>query len=526
MLTALCLEVVTATGQSLFHKRYGSDFMDRANMAIETADGNYIVAGTTLGFGSSSNAVIMKLNDQGDPIWTRDYAGINADEIFDLFENDQGQILACGGTNSQGVGNWDGFVMKLDSSGSMLWGRTYGNEYADVLYKIHEDTDGGYIVAGYAQPTDGLGDVGTNLLKLDPMGEVVWNIYVPNGWSTQGGGWYPVDVEIMPDGKYLFTSCSYSNGNQLNFWCFSTTGQLVWAKSYWVRSQGHRLAVDPSGNIYVTCLRLEGGVALSVDVAVLKLDASGNALWFKSYGGTYTEFVRDIVMTSDGSPIICGFTNSSGNGDYDAFLLKIDPAGSAQWCRTYGTVWSDFPNSISATADNGIIMAGESYSYGTDPDSMKMYVVRTDSVGNASCNSSAWPLIQLNDIAGVEIPLELDVLAPQQTAITWASNYRVFTTTSICGATPVGELQNMHVGISAYPNPFHGDLVVTIPEGTRSTVVLRVVDLVGRLVYADGFKNASDGRERTLDLGGLSSGVYVLKALVDERSTSIRIVKE
>lgn len=525
-LGALCLCLVEpVAGQSLFHMRYGSEFMDRANTAIETSDGNYVVAGTTLGFGSSSNAVVMKLNGQGDPIWIRDYSGINADEVFDLIENDQGQILVCGGTNSQGVGNWDGFVMKLDSSGSMLWGRTYGNEYADLLFKIHEDTDGGYIVTGYAQPI-AAGPVyeGATLIKLDSVGGVVWNNYVPYGWTAQGGGWYPLDVEILPDSNYLFTTCTSWNGNQLNFYCFSTTGQLLWSKALWVRSQGHKLAVDPMGNIYVTCYEDEG-VALSVDLAVLKMDASGNILWFKSYGGTYYEMARDILMSSDGSPVICGVTNSAGSGDYDAFLLKLDNNGSVQWCRTYGTVWPDVPTSISQTADNGFIMAGETYSYGTDPDSLKMYVVRTDSMGNTSCNSSAWPLTQLNDTVASEVPLAIDTLAPQQTSIGWASNYRVFTTTSICGPTQVMEVHDDQVAITAHPNPFQGNLVVVIPAGTKSSVVLRVLDLFGRVVFTDSGVSAREGIERTVDLSNLSNGIYFLEALMDQRTTSIRIIK-
>ncbi len=524
--TAVSVQVATVTGQSQFHMRYGSDFMDISNKAIETAGGDHLVAGTTLGFGSASNAVLMKLDDQGAPIWIRDYAGINSDEIFDMFETSQGEIVVCGGTSSEGVGSWDGFVMKLDSAGNMLWGRTYGNEYGDLFYAIREDPNGGYIATGYAQTTDFPTTLGSVLVKLDPMGMVIWSRFIPNGWVPQGGGNYPLDVAIMPDSSYLYTTCSYNNGNILNFYNFSNTGQLLWSKAYWVRSQGHKLAVDSLGNIYVTCLRLDGGVAMSVDMAVLKMDATGNVLWHKSYGGTYGELPRDIVIASDGNPVICGVTNSDGNGGDDAFLLKIDGGGSVQWCRTYGTVWTDVPASVHQTADEGFILAGVTYAYGTNTDSLKMHVIRTDSIGNTTCNSAPWPLIQLNDTVTVETPLAVDTLALQQTAITWASNYRTFYATSICGATLVTELGEDQARITVHPNPFQGSVVVTLPEGTGNSVELRVVDLVGRVVHAESGIDARKGSARTIQLENLSAGVYVLQVMLDERPRSIRIVKE
>jgi hypothetical protein len=514
-----------AYGQGTFNKRYGSMFMDYANRAIETSQGDHLVVGRSFGFGSASNAVVMKLDAMGEPIWTRDYAGINADEAFDVLENKAREILVCGGTFSQGAGNWDGFIMKLDSTGNMLWGRTYGNEYGDIIYKLIEAGSGGYLSLGYAQSPSVSGSQGTLLMKLDANGDVLWERYVLDGWTPQQQGWHPHDVALFPDGDILLTSLNSANGNHLNLWRITSTGQVVWSRAYFVRSQGHRLAVDGAGNIYVTCLELEG-VALSLDMAVLKLDGSGNVLWFKSYGGTYMDKARDIIIASDGDPVICGLTNSSGHGDYDAFLLKINGNGAVQWCKTYGGVWPDIPGSLHETHDRGFIMAGETYSFGTNPDSLKMYVVRTDSLGNTSCNSMDWELIQMDGSVTPLTPMILSALQQQQGSITWPSNHRTFSTASICDVTSISGSGERDARISVHPNPFDRSIGVSLPQGSNAGIEIRVTDLLGRAVFEYRDPPTLLTGTRNFDLGHLPSGVYLMVVRIDEQASTLRIVKE
>jgi hypothetical protein len=94
------------------------------------------------------------------------------------------------------------------------------------------------------------------------------------------------------------------------------------------------------------------------DAWVLKLDSAGTVAWQKTYGGMVNEYARSIHQTADGGYIVAGNTHSFGAGDADAWVLKLDSAGAVTWQKTYGGAGGDYANSIQQTSDGGYIVAG------------------------------------------------------------------------------------------------------------------------------------------------------------------------
>src|ERR1043166_6011289 len=72
------------------------------------------------------------------------------------------------------------------------------------------------------------------------------------------------------------------------------------------------------------------------DVYVMKTDAGGNILWDKSFGGNSPDYAYSMIQSEDGNYIITGFTQSFSGGDYDVYLLKIDPSGNKIYEKTLG----------------------------------------------------------------------------------------------------------------------------------------------------------------------------------------------
>lgn len=60
----------------------------------------------------------------------------------------------------------------------------------------------------------------------------------------------------------------------------------------------------------------------------MKLDSSGNQQWAKTYGGTGAEEAMVIQLTSDDGYVVAGFTASFGAGNYDFWVMKLDPNGA------------------------------------------------------------------------------------------------------------------------------------------------------------------------------------------------------
>ncbi len=140
---------------------------------------------------------------------------------------------------------------------------------------------------------------------------------------------------------------------------------LLWSTNYggWLKDEGS--AVCPTG---------DGGYAAAgstysfgegdFDIYFLRVNADGDTLRTRTFGGTLTEYGHDICRTFDGGFVIVGSTTSSGAGKEDVYLLKIDEFGSKLWSRTYGGAANDEGWSVRQTRDSGFIVCGTTESYG------------------------------------------------------------------------------------------------------------------------------------------------------------------
>ena len=102
----------------------------------------------------------------------------------------------------------------------------------------------------------------------------------------------------------------------------------------------------------------------SADVWVLKLDASGNVVWQKTYGGPSYDQGNSIRQTADGGYIVAGTTASFGAGGYDVWLLRLDGSGGITWQKTYGGVSGDYTyGSVAEIAGGGFVVSAMTHSF-------------------------------------------------------------------------------------------------------------------------------------------------------------------
>lgn len=496
----LTLVTVTSFSQAQFNFRYGSPLYDRARKTIQTKDGNYIVIGTTNGFGSAGNAFMMKVGANGNILWLKDYTGINEEEAHDVIELSNGNLVLCGATRSYGAGSIDAFVMETDDAGNMLWAKAYGNIYGEIFYRIlpiSKSEGDGFYVTGFAQKVPGHTE-GTVLLKLDASGNILWNKWISAFCGV--GDYFNLDLIAISSGGVLLTSSAC--GTSILSWKFSPSGNLVWSNKYTAVfggfSQGMSILEDIVGDIYF-CSNLNDAFA-SVDIAVLKLQSNGNIVWLKKYGGTYADWGKSISTTKDGGLIISGKSNSAGNGDYDACLIKLDQSGSVQWAKEYGTVWYNIPANAVQTTDNGYIMTGQTFSFGTTMDSSKVWLVKTDSVGQSSCHSISWTPNQGTDSVSVTTTLIPDTINLQVNSITWTVNPRSFYEFNECSPTEIDWI-TANESFNVYPNPFSTQITFSLADNEPTTTSL--YNFLGQQVLKQTFTNST-----TINTEQLADGIY------------------
>jgi hypothetical protein len=138
--------------------------------------------------------------------------------------------------------------------------------------------------------------------------------------------------------------------------------------------------IQTSDGGYAIAGKTESSGAGQADVYVVKLDAHGNLQWTKTIGGENEDWGRSLIQTSDGGYAIAGYTKSFGAGEDDVYVVKLDAKGNLQWTKTIGGKKRDRGSSLVQTSDGGYAIAGFTDSFGAGETDV--YVVKLDAKGN------------------------------------------------------------------------------------------------------------------------------------------------
>ncbi len=161
-------------GSLAWAKIFGGTKSDYAFSITQTADGGYAVAGWTYSFGAGqADLLILKLSQDGSLSWARTFGGANNDYSSSIIQTTDGGYAVVGSTYGSGIGNWDILLLKINSSGSVVWAKVLGGTNADEAYSITQTTDGGYAVVGHTM-SFGSGSYDYMVLKLNPDGSIAW----------------------------------------------------------------------------------------------------------------------------------------------------------------------------------------------------------------------------------------------------------------------------------------------------------------------------------------------------------------
>ncbi len=369
---------VSAFG-STWARSYGGSLQDVGRSIQETSDGGFIVSGYTSSYGAGNyDSWVLKLNADGNVTWQNTYGGSGEDKALSIQETSDGGFIVAGYTSSYGAGNYDYWVLKLDADGNVTWQKTYGGPDYDIASSIQETSDGGFIVAG-STTAFGVGNWDW-VLKLDANGNVTWQ-------KTYGGSGDDIVSSIQETSGGGFIMAGYNTtfgaGNN-DYWVLKldTNGNVTWQRTYGGSDSDVAYSIQETsdGGFIVAGSTYSYGAGNN-DSWVLKLDADGNVTWQRTYGGSGFDGAHSIQETSDSGFIVAGSTSSYGTGTSDSWVLKLDADGNVIWQKTYGgSPNSDYVLSIQETSGGGFIMAGYTYSYGAG--SHDSWVLKMDANGS------------------------------------------------------------------------------------------------------------------------------------------------
>ncbi len=341
---------MSESGQLVWEKSYGGKGSDYLQSVVMTAEGGYILGGTS---NSSKEEGIKKEDCRGgndywviktDPLgnieWERTFGGSGQDDLTAVIRTYDGGYLLGGSSNSsmpydnkilndkksKGYGGMDYWLIKLDNKGNEEWQQTYGGNYSDILKSISTTKDGGYIVGGYSNSDMGgsksvsnYGDGGDFwILKLDEFGVIEWE-------QSIGGS---EDDQIST----IFQT--------------SDLGYMVGGSS-------------ASGPGYSKTSGNKNGS----DLWILKLDIDGAIKWQETYDIGVADILTSVIEQPDSTYLLAAYSpvgSKKQEGVTDFVGIKVNNKGDEIWRKTIGSNGDDRLCKIVETRDGGYVFAGTS----------------------------------------------------------------------------------------------------------------------------------------------------------------------
>lgn len=366
--------------ESTFIKTFGGTSYDYAESVQLTSDGCYIIAGSTGSFGAgNADVYLIKTDSNGDLQWDKTFGGTNYDYDRSIQLTSDGGYIIVGLTCSFGSGDADVYLVKTDVNGNQQWYKTFGDTNFDVGSSVQQTSDGCYIIAGRTH-SFGAGFSDVYLIKTDTNGNQEW-------YKTFGGlgGDDGNSILTTSDSGYIIAGSTSSFGaGEVDVYLIKTDakGNQLWYKTFGGDSDDIAYSVEKtSDGGYIIAGYTSSFGAGDEDVYLIKTDGNGNQQWYKTFGGTGYDYSNSVQQTSDGGYIIVGTTQSFGVGVCNVYLIKTDANGNRQWYKTFGGKSINGGNYVQQTSDGGYIIAGHTHSFGAGGDDV--YLIKTDANGNA-----------------------------------------------------------------------------------------------------------------------------------------------
>jgi hypothetical protein len=382
-----------------FNKVFGGSGEDYFNLVTTTTDGGLLIVGSTrssdgdvvpTGKHRGVSAWVVKLNDSGSIVWQKTFGGSNLNHLSSIISTPGGDYVLAGATDrndldtSDKYGGADAWVIKLDSTGSIVWQKILGGSENDYANSITTTGDGGYLMAGTTLSQNG--DVIPSarvrspdpwIVKFNSSGSIEWQKRLSDVSDTIG---VPKSITRTSGGGYILAGNTYTNNHGdvsgphgvEDAWVvkLDSSANIVWQKVLGGSSSDYAASIATSSeNGYFMAgytSSNDGDVSGNHglwDAWVVKLDSTGRLLWQKTLGGSSSDYAKVIIPSSDAGCIMAGYKIIkdgivTGIGDNDAWVVKLNAFGVVVWEKTFGSLDFDEAETIIEMSDSSYVVAG------------------------------------------------------------------------------------------------------------------------------------------------------------------------
>ena len=496
---------------------FGSYGWDGGKAVIETADEGFLFCSmsngdisadkTTINYGET-DVWLIKTDKNGNIEWQKSYGGSNSDQPFNVIQTQDGNyIIGVNSTSSISgnktvpqYGEYDLWLIKIDSFGNIIWQKSYGGFQDDLFNVITEKEDGSLVLSASTFSSTS----GTKQLPLKGTTDY-WHLFLDKN------GNYQKELSFAGDDWNFATGLNILNDNSM--------------------------VISGSSNSTNAIDKTEPSFG-SFDIWLVKSDTNGNIIKDKTIGGTVDDYSRISVMNSNSDIILCGLTNSSISGNkssgtygvYDIWMVKVDTNLNIIWDKTFGgsqieepfdqgqiihsdyhnmTIISGFSNSP-ADGNKTSINHGDFdfWIIGIDNDGNKVMELtmggNQEDKGITCIETSSHKIMALGWSASGATGNKITVNKGQHD--TWAVQLDI-----------VLSIENIEPeDLSIYPVPATTVLNFSIPKASSQTTA-QIINLQGQTLLSKKCDNLTQDQ---FNISHLPSGTYFLKITTPEMNYS------
>ncbi|TXF77771.1 T9SS type A sorting domain-containing protein [Chryseobacterium sp.] len=514
-----------------WQKDIKSNTQDFLSPICITLDGQYLISGSSIqksqpttvssdGAAMQNNGYdfhLVKLNQQGEQVWEKYFAGNNHDFLSATVATQEGGFLVAGTSNSaksldkkgEGKGGSDIWLLKLAENGNEEWQQTLGTANDDEARAVIQTTDLGYFVAGTTTNLKkGFGSKDSWVIRLDKTGKKTFE-------SVLGGRGLDEVEKMIPtvDGGALLGIYSRST---------ATTGNKTETNTDDKK--------NPIPVIYTAKTSDNYGEG---DYWVVKLSKEGKVEWQKNFGGKGDDHLRTLNMTGSGF-IVGGESRSERSGNKsvgaeegtDVWLVALNERGEEQWQKSYTFGNRDVMmslNVINHAKDNvtkGFLLGGYTQAEGRmEKDDETFWMLYLNGDGNEVWRKHVKGESRKKEERLVDLKMNKDgsiILAGTSAEELGKENWKIVK----LGDKLIDDIVEKQ-DIKIYPNPVEDYCYVEIGFEFKDATI-ELYDMGGRLVNTLKTKN----RVTKISTQGLPQGAYLVIAKTETETANAKIIKK
>ncbi|HLG33764.1 MAG TPA: T9SS type A sorting domain-containing protein [Bacteroidia bacterium] len=338
---AIYLVKINNVGDTLWTKIIGDTVLFRNSYGIaQTSDSGFIVSAYNI---TSPNFTaflyFIRTDASGNIVWTKNYGNINETNIISsIQETHDGNFIAAGHSDST---QQRSLLLKLNQNGDTLWTRTYSGIAGSWFTDVKQAYDSNYIVTGEVNDTLNNGRSYVSLMKVDQNGNLLWSkMFVVLRYPIANA------IELTSDGFVIAgQSTDYPTSSNHFLFLLKTDlqGNPLWCKTFSNPiGESRPISISKTLNGGFTLMGNYYDSAYATEkVLLIRTDSTADTLWTNSFTGKPASEGESVAATSDGGNIFTGFTAdtfSIGIDHYyfnlDIYVVKTDSLGKSG-CNEY-----------------------------------------------------------------------------------------------------------------------------------------------------------------------------------------------